>query len=115
LTTELKLLISRSLTVGSFWLLMITIAVHLWLQSQPWIAYVVSLLPLALFIPGIVADRLRTLIWLGFVVLIYFYVGISNMSVPEPALLDKVELGLSIILFCAAMVYARTRQVNNLS
>jgi uncharacterized membrane protein len=28
--------------------------------------------------------------------------------------LDIVELVLSVILFCAAMVYARIRQVNNL-
>jgi uncharacterized membrane protein len=36
------------------------------------------------------------------------------MAVPEPMTLDIVELVLTILLFCAAMVYARIRQVNNL-
>jgi uncharacterized membrane protein len=113
-TTELKLSISRFLTRSSYTLLMVTLAVHLWLQEAPWIIYVISLLPLALFIPGMLADRLRTLIWMGFVVLLYFYNGIQNLSVPEPAILDIVELVLSVILFCAAMVYARIRQVHSL-
>ncbi|MDA9091042.1 DUF2069 domain-containing protein [Porticoccaceae bacterium] len=114
MTTELKLSISRFLTRSSYTLLMLTLAVHLWLQSAPWIIYVISLLPLALFIPGMLADKLRTLIWMGFVVLLYFYNGVQNLSVAEPATLDIVELVLSVVLFCAAMVYARIRQVNNL-
>ena len=67
-----------------------------------------------IFIPGILADRLRTLIWLGFVLLLYFYNGVQNMAVPEPQTMDIVELVLTIVLFCASMVYARIRQVNNL-
>ena len=67
-----------------------------------------------IFIPGMLADKLRTLIWLGFVILLYFYNGVQNMAVPEPLTLDIVELVLTILLFCAAMVYARIRQVNNL-
>jgi uncharacterized membrane protein len=114
LTTELKLSISRIITHGSYWLLMLTLALHLWLQSAPWIIYVISLLPLMIFIPGMLADKLRTLIWLGFVILLYFYNGVQNMAVPEPLTLDIVELVLTILLFCAAMVYARIRQVNNL-
>ena len=84
------------------------------MQSAPAIIYVISLLPLMIFIPGILADRLRTLIWLGFVLLLYFYNGVQNMAVPEPQTMDIVELVLTIVLFCASMVYARIRQVNNL-
>ncbi len=114
MTTDQKLSISKFLTRASYTSLMLTLAIHLWLQSAPWIIYVISLLPLAIFIPGMLADRLRTLIWMGFVVLLYFYNGIQNLSVPEPATLDIVELVLTVILFCAAMIYARIRQVNNL-
>ena len=113
MTTELKLSISRTLTQSSFWLLIAVLAIHLWMQSAPAVIYVISLLPLMIFIPGILADRLRTLIWLGFVVLLYFYNGVQNMAVPEPKLLDIVELTLSVTLFSAAMLYARIRQVNN--
>jgi uncharacterized membrane protein len=114
LTTELKLSIGRRLTQGSFWLLIAVLSIHLWMQSAPAIIYVISLLPLMIFIPGILADRLRTLIWLGFVLLLYFYNGVQNMAVPEPQTMDIVELVLTIVLFCASMVYARIRQVNNL-
>lgn len=114
MSIELKLSISRIITHGSYWLLMLTLALHLWLQSAPLIIYAISLLPLMIFIPGMLADKLRTLIWLGFVILLYFYNGVQNMAVPEPMALDIVELVLTILLFCAAMFYARIRQVNNL-
>jgi uncharacterized membrane protein len=114
LTTALKLSISRLLTRASYVLLLLTLALHLWLQGAPWIIYVISLLPLGLFIPGMLADSLRTLIWMGFVILLYFYNGIQNVSVSEPAAFDIAELVLSIVLFCASMMYARIRQVNNI-
>lgn len=106
--------ISRFLTFASYWLLMLTTAAHLWMQSAPPVIYGISLLPLMIFIPGMLADRLRTLIWLGFVVLLYFYNGIQNISAPEPHIMDIIELISTVTLFCAAMVYARIRQVNNL-
>ena len=114
MTTELKLSIGKILTQGSYWLLMLTLAAHLWMQSAPAIIYVISLLPLILFIPGMLADRLRTLIWLGFVLLLYFYNGIQNMAVPEPMAMDIAELTLTVVLFCGSMFYARVRQVNNI-
>jgi len=112
-TTELKLALSKSATQISYWGLMLVTAIHLYLQSAPPIIYAISLLPLMIFIPGMLADRLRTLIWLGFVVLLYFYNGVQNMAVPEPKTLDIVKLTLSITLFSAAMIYARIRQVND--
>ena len=114
MTTELKLSISRRLTQGSFWLLLAVLAVHLWMQSAPAVIYVISLVPLMIFIPGILADRLRTLIWLGFVLLLYFYNAVQNMAVPEPQAMDIAELVLTVVLFSASMVYARIRQVNHI-
>ena len=114
MNTALKLSISRFLTRASYVLLLLTLTLHLWLQDAPWIIYVISLLPLGLFIPGMLNDSLRTLIWMGFVILLYFYNGIQNVSVSEPPALDILELVLSVILFCASMMYARIRQVNSL-
>jgi uncharacterized membrane protein len=93
---------------------MLTTAAHLWMKSAPLVIYAISLIPLIIFIPGMLADRLRTLIWLGFVVLLYFYNGIQNLSAPEPETMDIIELVLSVTLFCAAMTYARIRQVRKL-
>ena len=106
-------MLSKSATQISYWGLMLVTAVHLYLQSAPPIIYAISLLPLMIFIPGMLADRLRTLIWLGFVLLLYFYNAVQNMAVPEPQAMDIAELVLTIVLFCASMVYARIRQVNN--
>ena len=114
MTTEQKLSITRGLTRASFWLLLAVLAIHLWMQSAPVVIYVISLLPLMIFIPGILADRLRTLIWLGFVLLLYFDNGVQKMAVPEPQAMDIAELALTVVLFCASMMYARIRQVNNL-
>lgn len=114
MTTALKLSISRFLTRASYVLLLVTLTLNLWLQDAPWVIYIGTLLPLGLFISGMLNDNLRTLIWMGFVILLYFYILIPKVSVSEPRALDIVELVLTVILFCASMMYARIRQVNNL-
>ncbi|MFM1605066.1 MAG: DUF2069 domain-containing protein, partial [Porticoccaceae bacterium] len=59
-------------TRGSFFLLLITLAANLWQKDAPGIVYFLYLLPLVIFIPGIIRGEIRTLIWLGFVLLLYF-------------------------------------------
>ena len=81
MTTELKLSISRFLTRSSYTLLMLTLAVHLWLQSAPWIIYVISLLPLAFYMPKMQAERVSTVVWFVLVVLLYLYKGVQDLSV----------------------------------
>ena len=91
---------------------MLTLAVHLWMQSAPAVIYFISLVPLMIFIPGILADRLRTLIWLGFVVMLYFYNGVQNMAVPEPMTLDIVELLCCLAQRCFMPVLGRSTIYN---
>lgn len=114
LTTEKKLSISRFLTRSSYVLLLAAIAANLWTQSAPWIVFIFYLLPLAIFLPGMIADTVRNLIWMGFALLVYFAIVVYKVSVPEPRALDITELVLTVVLFSASMIYARIRQTNNL-
>jgi uncharacterized membrane protein len=101
-------------TRGSFFLLLITLAANLWQKDAPGIVYFLYLLPLVIFIPGIIRGEIRTLIWLGFVLLLYFAIAVGRMSNPEPLFLDIVELALIVILFISASVTARVTQKHNL-
>ena len=65
-----------------------------------------------MFAPGVFMNNMRTLIWMGFVLLLYFASAIFGVTKPEPNMLDIAELTLTIILFCGAMLYTRIRQKN---
>lgn len=107
---DAKIKLSKQITQVSFFLLLLMLSVNLWLQQAPWIIYVAMLSPLLPLTPGIVANRLRTLIWVGFILLLYFGISSYKVSVPEPSYMDISELILIITLFCAATVNARLRQ-----
>ena len=81
-----------------------------WIQGAPGIIYFLCLFPLAIFIPGLIVNNTRTLIWICFVILIYFATAIDNLAGPSPQVLDWVELALTVVLFNAAMMYARWKQ-----
>ncbi len=114
MTTELKLSISRFLTRSSYALLILTISINLWTENAPWAAFLFFLVPLFIFLPGMIADTVRNLIWMGFALLMYFLIVVYKLSVPEPQALDIAELVLTTVLFSASMFYARIRQTNNL-
>ena len=111
---ELKIAISKRAIQYSFFILLITLTVNLWLQSAPLVIYFMSLAPLVVFISGIIKVRLRTLIWLCFVLLLYFAIATYKLSVPDPRPLDIAELLLIVVLFVAATANARLRQKNTL-
>lgn len=88
------------------------LAANLWQQSQPPVIYLIVLLPLVMFAPGVFMNNMRSLIWMGFVLLLYFASAVFGVTKPEPSMLDIAELTLTIILFCGAMLYTRIRQKN---
>lgn len=71
-------------------------------------------LPLLLPLPGLWHDRLYTYRWVGFMMLLYFCVGISEL-VANPAL-QTYALGTticSILLFLTSIYYARLLGIRN--
>ena len=111
---ERKITISRLAVQASFFSLLIVITINLWQKDAPGVVYFLYLLPLVILIPGIIRGEIRTLIWLGFVLLLYFAIAVGRMSNPEPLFLDIVELALIVILFISASVTARVTQKHNL-
>ncbi len=78
-------------------------------EAAPWPVWLFRLLPLLLFLPGLLADRLRSHIWLCLVCLLYFTAAVLRwFAAPaEPAAM----LGVATIagLFVCSMYYVRWR------
>ncbi|WP_136246693.1 DUF2069 domain-containing protein [Halomonas borealis] len=72
----------------------------------PLVAFV---LPLALFLPSILARRARGHAWLAFVSLLFFTQGVMVATLPGEALRGVLEALVSLALFTGCMGYARFR------
>ena len=112
MTADCKLKLLKNLVRLSYALLVAVLAAILWHYNQPTVIYLIVLFPLVMFAPGIWVDNQRTLIWMGFVLLLYFAGAVFGVSKPEPSILDYAELTLTVTLFCSAMLYTRTRQLD---
>lgn len=97
------------LTWSSYTLLLLQQAVDAWFQDAPWIVWLVKLLPLLLFLPGMLKDNLRSFIWLCFVCLLYFIVLVQRLFVVQGDTLAIVGTVAVVTLFTAAMLYVRWR------
>jgi uncharacterized membrane protein len=105
-----KLTIARWLTRGSYALLLVTLLANGLLSATPLSLMIFTLVPLAIFIPGLRREHYKTLSMLCFVTLLYFMVTVSNLFAPNANLLDAVELVLLVILFGGAMMFSRWKQ-----
>lgn len=112
MTVNHKLKLLNNLVKICYSLFLVVLAANLWQQSQPPVIYLIVLLPIVMFAPGVFMNNMRSLIWMGFVLLLYFASAIFGVTKPEPNMLDIAELTLTIILFCGAMLYTRIRQKN---
>ena len=99
-----KLILTLHLT------LMATLALNAFLEGAPWVIYLLTQLPLAILLPGVIAGGNRGLIWLGFVLMLYFMMAVNSLAGAAPTRLDWVELALVSALFLIAMRVARWRQ-----
>lgn len=79
------------------------------LTGLPWIIWLGKLLPLLLFLPGMLRDRLRSYIWLCFVCLLYFIALVERVFALPGQALAWLGLAAVVTLFCSAMFYVRWR------
>ncbi|MEQ9464434.1 MAG: DUF2069 domain-containing protein [Haliea sp.] len=77
--------------------------------QPPWVIWVGKLLPLVLFLPGMLRDRLRSFIWLCFVSLLYFIALVERLFATPQAVLPWLGMVAVVTLFCSAMFYVRWR------
>ena len=79
------------------------------LYQLPWILWLGKLVPLLIFLPGMLRDRLRSYIWLCFVCLLYFIAMVERLfALPGNALAVTGTVAV-VTLFVAAMMYVRWR------
>jgi len=78
-------------------------------QHAPWFIWMLKLLPLLMFLPGMLKDNLRSYIWLCFVCLGYFIVLVQRMFAQPDSLLVIMGMVAVVVLFNAAMMYVRWR------
>ena len=80
-----------------------------WMQQAPWIVWLAWCLPLLIFLPGMLRDRLRSYIWLCFVCLLYFMRLVVSVFAEPDSVVAIVGMVAVVTLFIAAMMYVRWR------
>ena len=112
MTLESKARLSGQITRLSFiGLLLFYTARFLWLapasSANPWVIWLVYLIPLIGFTPSVLSGKPRPHAWLCFVLLIYFLGAVVTATQPNLALYGWIEVLLLVILFNGAMLFAR--------
>lgn len=79
------------------------------LRGVPWVIWCGKLLPLLIFLPGMLRDRLRSFIWLCFVSLLYFITLVERLFALPGSLLAQAGMLAVVVLFVSAMLYVRAR------
>lgn len=82
---------------------------EMWLAQAPWIIWLAILLPLVMFMPGMLRDNLRSFIWLCFVSLLYFMRLVEDLFQEPQNPAAIVGMAAVVLLFCSAMMYVRWR------
>lgn len=80
-----------------------------WVHQVPWIIWAGKLLPLLIFLPGMLKDNLRSYIWLCFVCLLYFIALVERLFAQPGSVLAISGTVAVVVLFIAAMLYVRWR------
>lgn len=72
------------------------------------VLWIIKTVPLVIFVPGLLARKLRTYAWLSFVSLLYFVQSVQTAFVEDTRLYGIVITLLIAALFCALVVYIRS-------
>ena len=112
MTLESKAKATGVITRLSFLLLLLFYTLRfLWLapasSANPWVIWLIYLLPLIGFTPAVLSGKPRPHAWLCFVLLVYFLGAVITATQPNLALLGWIEVILLVTLFNSAMLFAR--------
>jgi uncharacterized membrane protein len=80
-----------------------------WVYQLPLIVLVGRVLPLLIFLPGMLKDKLRSYIWLCFVSLLYFIALVERLFAQPGSALAALGMLSVVTLFIAAMMFVRWR------
>ena len=97
------------LTWLSWAALLLQQSIDAWVHQAPWFIWVLKVMPLLIFLPGMRKDNLRSYIWLCFVCLGYFMLLVQRIFAQPDSMLVVSGLVAVVLLFTAAMMYVRWR------
>ena len=77
--------------------------------NAPWPMWILRVLPLIIFIPGVARGSLRAVVWLCFVLLFYFVSSVELIFAKPEDPLAVLGLVVVVALFVLAALYIRLR------
>lgn len=89
--------------------LVVTQGMDAWQRDAPLVIWGLWLLPLLMFVPGLIRDRLRSVTWLSFVSLLYFILAVERVFAEPGSTRAILQLIAVIALFLCTMLYVRQR------
>jgi uncharacterized membrane protein len=107
--SESRVRLSRQITWGSLLLLALLQLVESVLQQPPLLVWIMRVLPLLIFVPGMRKDNLRSYIWLCFVCLLYFMTLVLRLFAQPTNPVAILAMICVVSLFVASMLYVRWR------
>ncbi len=106
---ESRVQLSKAITWGSFALLILLQLLESVIQQPPLLVWVIRVLPLLVFMPGMLADKLRSYIWVCFVCLLYFMTLVERLFIAPDNPVAIMAMISVVTLFVASMLYVRWR------
>lgn len=101
--------IARRVTWLSWFVLLLVQVVDAWLGQAPWIIWLAKIVPLLLFLPGMLKNNLRSYLWLCFVSLLYFLALVERLFAQPDSVPAIVGMVAVVLLFNGAMLFVRWR------
>jgi uncharacterized membrane protein len=89
--------------------LLLTQAIDAWVHHIPAIIFIGKLVPLLIFVPGMVRENLRSYVWLCFVSLLYFISLVERLFAQPDSLLAIAGMFAVVSLFISSMLFVRWR------
>jgi len=97
---------------GSYCLLIISLIMGGFVSGTPPILLVFAVIPLLIFIPGLLKKQHRSISMLCFASLIYFTAIVANVFEPDRSIFDIIAMVSVVTVFITAMMYSRWLQRN---
>jgi uncharacterized membrane protein len=101
--------VARRAALASLAMLILAQALDAWVRGAPLGIYLLRILPLAVFLPGLIRDQARTYIWLCFVILLYFLTVVLRLFYNPADPVAWVAMASIVVFFNAGMLYVRWR------
>ena len=89
--------------------LLLTQIIDVWVYHLPAIIFLGKLVPLLIFLPGMVRENLRSYVWLCFVSLLYFISLVERLFAQPDSLLATAGMIAVVSLFISSMLFVRWR------